>query len=423
MSRHKKTKAGQHLSKILKKSYVDLHRKADSGAFVVWVAIVVPVELFAGFDNVVFAIPESHAATSAAKGAGTTQCEKAENLGFSMDLCSYARIDIGTHFDEGKDSPVRGLPHPDLLISNNNNCSLLVKWFDVYHREKGVPHFMLDVPFCYSPQKEKDFNYILGQYHDLIKIIQNMTGQLFDIERVKKAVNFTAEGIKHWKRFLSYAAHRPSGISAFDSFVHMVPYLTLRGTREFVDHYKLIADEAEQRVTNGVYPVPHEKYRLLWDGIAPWHQLENMFLRLSELGANIICSPYTLCMGTREGTFKRYEYDHQNPLAYLARTQNNSWCPYGLDLRIRAISEAVENMGIDGIVFASNRSCKVYSIMQLDQQRHFSSNQNIPAVMIDIDHADVRKYSEANAFLRIEALLEKIDATRNNNTNQNGLNR
>ena len=402
---------------------MDLHQKADSGAFVVWIAIVVPVELFAGFENVVFAAPESHAATSAAKGAGTAQCEKAENRGFSMDLCSYARIDIGTHFDEGKDSPVRGLPHPDLLISNNNNCSLLVKWFDVYHREKGVPHFMLDVPFCYGPQKEKDLNYILGQYQDLIKTIQEMTGQVFNIERVKQAVNFTAEGIKHWKRFLSHAACRPAGITAFDSFVHMVPYLTLRGTKDFVAHCKLIADEVEQQIANGIYPVPHEKYRLLWDGIAPWHQLENMFLRLSELDANIICSPYTLCMGTREGTFKRYEYDKANPLAYLARTQNNSWCPYGLDLRTRAISEAVETMGIDGIVFASNRSCKVYSIMQMDQQRHFSSKRSIPTVMIDIDHADVRKYSEANVFLRIEALLEKIDATRDDNTYQNGLDR
>ncbi len=53
--------------------------------------------------------------------------------------------------------------------------------------------------------------------------------------------------------------------------------------------------------------------------------------------------------------------------------------------------------------------------MQMDEQRQLSSKHNIPAVMIDIDHADVRKYSEANAFLRIEALLEKIDATRNNN--------
>lgn len=416
MSRHRKTRAGEHLSNILKKSYGDLRQKADNGAFVVWTAIVVPVELFAGFENVVFAAPESHAATSAAKGVGTTQCEKAESLGFSMDLCSYARIDIGTHFDEGKDSPVRGLPRPHLLISNNNNCSLLVKWFDVYHREKAVPHFVLDVPFCYGPQKKKDFNYILGQYHDLIKTIQDMTGQAFDMERVRQAVNLTSEGIKHWKRFLSYASHRPSGVTAFDSFVHMVPYLTLRGTAEFVKHCKLVADEVEKQVASGAYPVPNEKYRLLWDGIAPWHQLQNMFLRLAELDANIICSPYTLCMGTSEGTFERYAYDGVDPLAYLARTQNNSWCPYGLELRTRAISEAIKTIGIDGVVFASNRSCKVYSIMQIDQQRHFMDKHNIPAVMIDIDHADVRKYSEASAFLRIEALLEKIDAKRDSNS-------
>ncbi len=51
-----------------------------------------------------------------------------------------------------------------------------------------------------------------------------MTGQAFDIRKVRQAVKFTSEGIKHWKRFLSFAALRPSGITAFDSFVHMVAF-------------------------------------------------------------------------------------------------------------------------------------------------------------------------------------------------------
>jgi hypothetical protein len=33
--------------------------------------------------------------------------------------------------------------------------------------------------------------------------------------------------------------------------------------------------------------------------------------------------------------------------------------------------------------------------------------------MNDVDHADVRKYHEANVFHRIEALLEQIDNNRN----------
>ena len=197
---------------------MSLHQQASEGAFVVWIAIVVPAELFAGFDNVVYAVPESHAAMSAGKGVGPLQCEKAEQMGYSTDLCSYARIDIGTAFDGGKDSPTFGLPRPNLLVSNNNNCSLLVKWFDIYHREWGVPHFILDVPFCYEKQGSEDLNYIIAQFHDLIGTIEKLSGQRFDIDRVREAVSLSSDSSREWRRFLGFASHRPSGITAFRLF-------------------------------------------------------------------------------------------------------------------------------------------------------------------------------------------------------------
>ncbi len=76
------------------------------------------------------------------------------------------------------------------------------------------------------------------------------------------------------------------------------------------------------------------------------------------------------------------------------------------------MSEAIRRAKIDGVVFASNRSCKPYSLMQLDQQKLISGSFNIPTVMVDVDHADSRNYNEDNAFLRIEALLENIEASR-----------
>ena len=82
-----KIAAGKHLSKIISKAYMDLHSRAANGAFVVWIAINVPAEIFLGFDNVVYGVPESHAAMNAAKGVGSIQCAKAERLGYSMDLC------------------------------------------------------------------------------------------------------------------------------------------------------------------------------------------------------------------------------------------------------------------------------------------------------------------------------------------------
>jgi len=408
----RKTSSGKRLTGIIMNDYLRLHQKASEGAFVVWIAIVVPAELFAGFDNVVYAVPESHAAMSAGKGAGALQCEKAERAGYSTDLCSYARIDLGTAFDGGRDSPTFGLPKPHLLVSNTNNCSLLVKWFDIYHRTWDVPHFILDIPFCYEAQTQLDFAYIMAQFRDLIRTIEYMSGQKFDIDRAREAVSLSRRALMEWKRFTCLAAHRPSPITAFDSYVQMAPILTSRGTRELADHYRMLADETEERMRQGIYPVANERYRLLWDNIAPWHQLRSMSRRLSELDANITTASYTYCIGCLEGEFEAYDYPGDDPFAYLARLQNFSVCPHGLALRTQAMKKAIERNGIDGVVFASNRSCKVYSLMQMDQMNRIRSELGIPCVMIDVDHADERKYSEEAAFTRIEALLETIDAGR-----------
>ncbi len=408
-----KTRAGKHLSELMRDAYIDLHTRAGAGAFVVWTAIVVPPEIFRGFENVVCCVPESHAALCAGKGVGAEQCLKAEALGYSSDLCSYARIDIGALSDGYAGSPTFGLPAPGLLVSDSNNCSLLVKWFDVHHRTMGAPHFVLDVPFCYGPQREKDLGYILAQLEELIRAVERLSGQGFDEDKFRRAASLTAEAVRQWKRFLSFAGHRPSGITVFDSFVQMAPLFTSRGTPELVEHYTLLADEVAERVAAGVFPVPNERYRLMWDNIAPWHQLRKMSERLAASGANIVAAPYTSCIGSLEGSFEPFDMDDDTEaLRFLARCQNHSVCPQGMDLRLAAMSEAIEGIGIDGVVFASNRSCKVFSVMQMDEQRRIAEKYGIPTVMIDVDHADVRKFSEQGAYLRLDALLETIESKR-----------
>ncbi|NMC06928.1 MAG: 2-hydroxyacyl-CoA dehydratase [Candidatus Lokiarchaeota archaeon] len=393
--------------------YTTLHAAAKDRKIVVWASISVPTELFKGFDNVVVAIPENHAAMSAAKGAGVPLAQQAEHLGFSMDLCSYARIDLGTELGDPGTSPVGGLPRPDLLVSDTNNCSLLVKWFDVYHRSWNVPHFVIDVPFCYGPQNEPDRSWIVDQFQDLIAMLERMTGQPFDPSKVKAALQHTDESLRYWKAFLAMAARRPSPITAFDTFAHMAPFVTSRGEPETAAHYKMLLEETRARAMASEVPVPGERYRLLWDNIAPWHQLRAMKDKLAAVGANLVHATYTSCMGTIEGGYAQYPYDGGDPLWHMARTQNFSVCPYGLQLRFKAMVEIIEHIGVDGVIFASNRSCKVYSIMQMDLQRMISDKIGIPTILIDVDHADVRKYSEAGVFSRVEALLEQIDHGRN----------
>ena len=405
--------ASKNLSKLMAREYMDMHQRAAQGVPVVWIAIIVPIEILKGFDLVI-CVPENHAAACAAKGVGPRQCEAAEQQGYSMDLCSYARIDLGTAFQGGQGSPTMGMPKPDILISNNNNCSLLVKWFEVHQRMTGARHFALDIPFCYEPQKEKDLLYIVDQYKEMIRFIEQATGQTFDLEKVRQSLEHSRQISRLWKCFLGLAANKPSGITAFDTFAHMAPFITSwRGSKELADHLTLVCEEAEQQVAKGQVPVPKERYRLLWDNIAPWHQMSTMSSRLREMDANITCATYTSCLGSLEGDIALYDFSlEEDPLYTLARTQNFSMCPHGLNLRLNGMKKIIEQFDIDGVIFASNRSCKVYSVMQMDQKELIRRQTGLPTVMIDVDHADSRKYSEDAAFLRIEALLEEIDAAR-----------
>ena len=67
-----KTEAGKSLTRLLTESYMDMHARAGEGAFVVWGAIIVPAEIFRGFENVVYCVPESHSALCAERGWGRT---------------------------------------------------------------------------------------------------------------------------------------------------------------------------------------------------------------------------------------------------------------------------------------------------------------------------------------------------------------
>jgi len=55
----KKSDSGKRMSRMLTSSYMNLHQKAKEDAFVVWIAIIVPAEIFLGFENVIYAVPEA----------------------------------------------------------------------------------------------------------------------------------------------------------------------------------------------------------------------------------------------------------------------------------------------------------------------------------------------------------------------------
>jgi benzoyl-CoA reductase/2-hydroxyglutaryl-CoA dehydratase subunit BcrC/BadD/HgdB len=119
-------KKKKKMKEIMMVYYMEAKSARISGRKVAWITSGGPVEPLIAMD-VIPVYPENHGAMIGASKMGTELCEKAESMGYSSDLCSYARSDIACATVNG--GPIGGLPRPDMLICCNNICGTVLKWY------------------------------------------------------------------------------------------------------------------------------------------------------------------------------------------------------------------------------------------------------------------------------------------------------
>ena len=102
--------------------------------------------------------PENYGAMIGASHMGVDLCEKTEAMGYSPDLCSYARADISAAVTDG--GPINGLPRPDFLVCCNNICGTVLKWYEVQARFFDVPLYIYDTPFIHTEFSEEAKKYL-----------------------------------------------------------------------------------------------------------------------------------------------------------------------------------------------------------------------------------------------------------------------
>ena len=122
-------------------------RYADGAVPVAWVTSGFPVEILRalGFHTV---YPENHAALCGVQRLTPEYSDVAEGRGYSRDLCSYVRTDLGSVLS-GK-TPVGRLPRPQLLACCTNICQTVLYWYRELSRHLGVPLVLVDTPFVHG---------------------------------------------------------------------------------------------------------------------------------------------------------------------------------------------------------------------------------------------------------------------------------
>jgi bcr-type benzoyl-CoA reductase subunit B len=378
-----------------------LARYAAGARPVAWVTSGAPVELLRAFDFYTV-YPENHGAVCGAQKIGTELCDIAETHGYSQDLCSYARIDLG-HFFSGR-TPVGKLPKPDVLFAANNICQTVVYWYKALARYWDIPLLLFDTPFTYVQPTGTDIDYMVEQLEEMIPLLAKISGRPFSRERFQEILRTSKAAATTWGEILATMKARPSPMTIFDAFVHLAPIVSLRGLKVALNYYQVLLDELRERVASGIGALRNERKRLMWDNIAIWYKFRDFADLFAERGMNFVTATYTNAWAETTPYL-----DESRPFESLARAYGLVILNNNLGHRLRLMTRLIEDYQVDGLVVHSARSCKPYSVGQYDIRRLLMARLGIPSVVIEADIADSRVFSEEQSRTRLEAFFETLE--------------
>ncbi|MEJ5377305.1 MAG: 2-hydroxyacyl-CoA dehydratase family protein [bacterium] len=380
--------------------YTAAHTARQNGKFIAYVNAFTPVELLYAMDFIPI-YPENHAVILGARRLSEEVAPAAEKLGYSMDLCSYARCDLGSILT-GK-SPTFGLPKPDLLLVSNSQCSTLTKWFEVLSRMYGAPMVLIDVPHSGNGEKDPQAElYVRGQLEELQGILEHITGRKLEGDRLRESIRLSRQASELWTRILLCGSQRPSPITVFDQFIAMAPIVAQRGTQVAVQFYQRLLEELEERVIRGVGALSNERFRLFWDNLPIWPELRRLSEFLDQRGAALVTSLYTWAWATLSVGEEDPFQDWAEQYLYTANLH--------LQRRIQTYVEYARQYELDGFLYHSNRSCKMVSQDIPELRRAVAEKTGIPGVILEADHNDPRLYSIESIESQIQSFLEMLDS-------------
>jgi benzoyl-CoA reductase/2-hydroxyglutaryl-CoA dehydratase subunit BcrC/BadD/HgdB len=381
--------------------YVGLKQGKEKGVPIVYMNALAPIELGYALD-LLPAYPENHAVAIQAKKMAVPTAEAAEAQGYTPDICSYIRCDLG--FRTTGLSPIGGLPEPDLVLYCSAQCWAIGKWFEDLARRHHAPFFAIDVPvagrgFDREPEQYA-VEYVAGQLEECIAWLERHTGRKLDWEKLKQTVELSREASRLWFLILEAGTRKPSPLTLFDQYMAMAPMVNQRGTQVPVDFYRNLLVELSERVKQGIGGIPEEKYRLYWDGLPLWHSVADFYTLLLERGMNLVANNYTR-------TWAQLTPAPDDILRSWARNYLKYFDPMVL-FRAWDIANYIQHFKLDGFILHSDHSCRFLSLGLMDTLNQVTKMTGMPGLLLDTDHGDPRLYQPEQIRTRIDAYLETL---------------
>ncbi len=402
--------ATQGLKNIMGRHFLAIEQAYRDGKPTAWATSGSPIEMLYAMD-VQPMLPENSATVSAAQKYSQNFIEIAEQQGFSYDLCSYFKTNVGAVTTDAGITE-GGTKKPTFMLSTDVICDTHVNWFQVQAERFNVPHYTIDVPHVVSNTNNRQYNYfkkyITEQLYEFLDFIQEITGHEYNKEKTLEVTKNSWELSMVWQDIYQLRKSVPCPISTRDTFGGLFPLFCLPGTKEPIKFYKRMYREAKQRVDDGIGALDNEKYRLMFEGIPFWYNLK-YFGMLERYGAIIVYEPYTYAFSKYMNPNVTKEMVFSKPIEAMAELMLSFWYIYDLQTRIKKFAETVEDWKIDGVILHENLSCRPNSCGLYDLKRHLMDDFDIPCLIITSDMNDPRKFNEVQVTNQIESFIEVLD--------------
>lgn len=395
-----KLRANKRLQSTIRNQVLWTRLGSRLGRPVAWVTSGSPVEIVLAAGFIPF-YPENHAAICSARGIAQDLAEHTEAEGYSRDLCSYFRVDVGSQIS-GR-TPLGHLVPPDVVVVSNNICGTVQNWFRVTAERFKVPLLFLDTPFNDGAPAEADVAYVREQLVHLAAEASRLGARRVTEDRLARVVTRSRAALELWAEVLGLAAEHPAPFTSFDAFVHMAPIVSMRGTRRCIAYYRHLLDEVRERARTGVSSVPEERARVVWDNIAIWPAHRELKKLFEQYHVSLVGDTYT-------SAWLVEHLDAADPFTSLARCYTDIILNHGAAHRVKVLSNLVRKYDASGFVLHSNRSCKRYSLGQYGVKAAVTSATGATGVMIEADMADPRSVSFEHLQQRLVPFFEVLGA-------------
>jgi benzoyl-CoA reductase/2-hydroxyglutaryl-CoA dehydratase subunit BcrC/BadD/HgdB len=362
----------------------------NEDARVVWTSYYsFPMELLSAFDVTPFDFEIATNLLPTMDPDGSVQImSRAEEEGYSTDICSYHRIAVGCQL-------LGYMPRADLLLSSSYFCDGKSRTNELLAHYHGKEAISLDIP---NRIDNESVSYVVDQLKFIAGKIAEVSGHKLDPKRLRESIRASNRARKSYSNLAEMQKQRPSPWSGIQA-VNMSIFGNLMAGKEIQAHlYGDLVEECRGKLASG--KVPPEKFRVIW---LAWFPVQPTVINeiLRKNGVSIV-------MGELERLYWD-EIDEDRPWEGLAMKSLKNPHVGPVEQRMAGILGMVDEYSVDGVIHFSTDACR-HSCAGTHLIGDALRKRNIPYMVLEGDMSDKRKYSEDRTRSMLESFIEVMAA-------------